>query len=471
MRYRNWGIVVLVYGLMLAQPASAQSSEEVVSAVNGGTLQMLKATVEFLATDRQTFPNARQTKCADCQTEAQLRAFISANRLEGADGLVGRVQKSKVDLLASYRKKKALNRQATKLILNDLQKYIQKEIIQNRNRAYRAQLPAYATFTQQLNQIEAAPVAQAAAASEPAGSYQEAGIGPLPADEVGADSSAYNADSLQSRDAVPPQETMTNESTFPYDIVALILAVISLLFGIYLYLRGRRQGVPAPSFNAPSVDHTSSIRDLERQVRALQTEVKRLQGVEQAASASTWNPQPNVLEQMPHSVPKPAPAPPTVSVNPPPSAYPTHAVPLDTAENPQPQAAPPTPPQPRQEPVPAPVSAPTQAPAQPRQLATLYGRTADLGDGFSTRGLSPSPDRDTVFEIARHSDVLAVFRVSDNPELQRLALSDPYSYLNDTCTYLTQPRPGSRIVTTQPGRLVLQGEKWVITEKAQINFQ
>lgn len=81
-----------------------------------------------------------------------------------------------------------------------------------------------------------------------------------------------------------------------------------------------------------------------------------------------------------------------------------------------------------------------------------------------------TPDRDTVFDIQLQSDVQAFYRVSENPDAQRLALSDPYSYLNDSCEYMTQPTPGSRIRTEQPGRLALQGDKWKIIEKAKISF-
>ena len=106
-----------------------------------------------------------------------------------------------------------------------------------------------------------------------------------------------------------------------------------------------------------------------------------------------------------------------------------------------------------------------------RPVSSLfYARMADLGDGFSAGGLLQAPDRDTVFEIQQLNETTAAYRVSENPELQRLALSDPYSYLNDTCAYLTQPRPDSRIRTEQPGRLTLQGDKWLITQKAQISF-
>jgi hypothetical protein len=76
-----------------------------------------------------------------------------------------------------------------------------------------------------------------------------------------------------------------------------------------------------------------------------------------------------------------------------------------------------------------------------------------------------------VYDIELTSPGTALFRVNASPEAQQLAMSDPYSYLSDACLYENQPGgPNSRIQTVAPGQLVLQAEKWQITEKARIGF-
>jgi hypothetical protein len=101
----------------------------------------------------------------------------------------------------------------------------------------------------------------------------------------------------------------------------------------------------------------------------------------------------------------------------------------------------------------------------------LFARTADLGNGFSVAGLLAVAERGTVYEIDLTSPNTATFSVSQLPESQQLAMSDPYSYLSDACLYENQPGgPNSRIKTVAPGQLTLQGDKWQITEKARIGF-
>ena len=118
--------------------------------------------------------------------------------------------------------------------------------------------------------------------------------------------------------------------------------------------------------------------------------------------------------------------------------------------------------------VPEPVS---NVPAAPPAPTKLFARTADLGNGFSISGLMGQAERGIVYEIDLTSPTTATYRVSQSPESQQLAMSDPYSYLSDACLYDNQPGgPNSRIQTVKPGQLMLQGDKWQITEKARIGF-
>ncbi|WP_338869722.1 hypothetical protein WBJ53_20875 [Spirosoma sp. SC4-14] len=122
---------------------------------------------------------------------------------------------------------------------------------------------------------------------------------------------------------------------------------------------------------------------------------------------------------------------------------------------------------------PRPVSSQTQRPAPVPVAgppAKLYARTVDVPGGFSVSSLVETPNRPMVFVITPTAPGQATFRVTDDFEAQRLALSDPYSYLSDACNYNSRPEANSRIHMISDGKLQLQGEKWHITEKAEISF-
>jgi len=120
---------------------------------------------------------------------------------------------------------------------------------------------------------------------------------------------------------------------------------------------------------------------------------------------------------------------------------------------------------------PRPVSAQTQRTAPVNTPpAKLYARTVDVPGGFSVSSLVETPNRPMVFVITPTGQGQATFRVTDDFEAQRLALSDPYSYLSDACNYNSRPEANSRIHMISDGKLQLQGEKWHIIEKAEISF-
>ncbi|WP_138477999.1 hypothetical protein [Dyadobacter bucti] len=100
----------------------------------------------------------------------------------------------------------------------------------------------------------------------------------------------------------------------------------------------------------------------------------------------------------------------------------------------------------------------------------LYARVVDVGDGFSVDGLSNSKEEEAVFEIMRTTATDATFSVTESRRAQQIALSDPFSYLNDACEYAVIPN-SDRIRTQQVGRLTLQHNKWAILEKAKIIFE
>lgn len=443
--------------------------------------QMIKSTLEFLATDEKVFPRTKGGKCDNCQAYPDLTQYIRNNGLTGAGELVSSAQTEARRLLQSQ----------TDQPLVKLRDYLIRRVTEGSSRAHRKQLPNYAAYTSQLNQIVADAGEQTTATDEP--TTPSATVEAL--DAAGGDPAPATTAALAQDDAPTGPET-EGEKPF-YGLLALILGIINSALIALLFLRNRKPAPGEPTLGG------NPVADLEDKVFQLETEratiLSRLKALEGAAPKPVNTPlaaSPAPVNERPVQLHTPQAR--TFPVDPAsePSAHPERVAAAAPEHRSMPVSEPsagraiPDPQAPdlsaeninrtvenrflSPEPVP-PVSPARETAAPPanrmRPVSSLfYARMADLGDGFSAGGLLQAPDRDTVFEIQQLNETTAAYRVSENPELQRLALSDPYSYLNDTCAYLTQPRPDSRIRTEQPGRLTLQGDKWLITQKAQISF-
>jgi len=99
-----------------------------------------------------------------------------------------------------------------------------------------------------------------------------------------------------------------------------------------------------------------------------------------------------------------------------------------------------------------------------------YARYADKIDGFSSEELLDKDDNETIFEITITSPATGAFRVSNNRQAQRYALSNASFFFGKTCQYEAFPAADSVIVTDKPGELVLNGDKWMIRHPAKIRF-
>ena len=99
-----------------------------------------------------------------------------------------------------------------------------------------------------------------------------------------------------------------------------------------------------------------------------------------------------------------------------------------------------------------------------------FARYADQGDGFASSELLFEEDNDTVFEIRLTSPKTATFKVANNLNAQKYALSNAGFFLGKTCKYDTTPTQNSIITTEIEGELKLQGSKWLILNPAKIIF-
>jgi len=98
-----------------------------------------------------------------------------------------------------------------------------------------------------------------------------------------------------------------------------------------------------------------------------------------------------------------------------------------------------------------------------------YAKTAD-GNAFDADTLSDAPDNKKIYELTFESTDKGSFRVTTNKEAQLFALEDPNNYLRGACNYRSSPNYNSRIITDTPGRIERNGKKWTIVKPAEIDF-
>lgn len=416
--------IFLLGTLLLSRPVFAQSDAEYRQKLDQAAFQMIKTTVEFLATDKQTFPEVQAAQC-NCDSYEGLNEFIARNKLVGADKLVEDARRKAAQNIAQENQPL---RAFTIIKENLIQKVAQGD------KAIRQTLPAYPAFESALNGIinstlnTGTPVAATLKPSE----------NPEPVAEADTSNQPENAP------VTPSSNTQSNWISM--NSFALILSILSLAgvaFLAYVVLKDRK-----PQQSARDVQFDSQLAKLNDRISKL--EVRK----NQTNETFQLNAQLEALERTVRQLEQNRAEKP---------AAPAAKVPLEVVVPVQEIPAEPEGPA-------RPANRFRPTPVLPTKPTTLYARTADLGDGFSAGGLLTTPERDTVFDISLQNDTQATYQVSENADAQRLALSDPYSYLNDACEYLTQPNPNSRIRTEQVGRLTLQGDKWKISEKAKIRF-
>lgn len=432
----------------LAQPEALTADD-----LRDRAFQMTKATVEFLATDAKTYGYPARVTCPECVSYPALKTFIVQQKLTKADELVTETERwVGAPTTASKAPATALAELKTQLITR---------VTAGTERQHRRQLASFASFEAQMNQLAGQSGAIDAVQPEPTQANPTAG------------GSGVQSDTEIAEDTVEPlsQEGASVRQTgdggwFSKSGLALLLSLLSLGLGGWLLATRRKSATPQPVNEsdmrvAKLNDELIHVKGESRQTIAQNERLKaRVEQLEQQVGVLQKAVGLSGVIPTPQPIAKPVAAPvatPTVPASPPPTPAQPQAPPAPvTGENrPRSQS------QGRVETPPAP-PAPT-----PR---LLYARTVDLGDGFSTESLTESSERPMVYQIQVQGPTMASFRVSDDPNAQRLALSDPYSYLNDACEYTSQPTPNSRIQTTKPGRLVLQGNKWAIQEKAQVAF-
>ena len=110
-------------------------------------------------------------------------------------------------------------------------------------------------------------------------------------------------------------------------------------------------------------------------------------------------------------------------------------------------------------------------------LPRYYAASFNLGDGITASSLvrvgEKAYEDQKMLEIIPVSANEAYVRYADNGVAQKMALSDQYAFVNLTNvkeTNVFASKQHTHISTVEPGRLVLEGDKWRMIEKIGIRY-
>jgi hypothetical protein len=105
------------------------------------------------------------------------------------------------------------------------------------------------------------------------------------------------------------------------------------------------------------------------------------------------------------------------------------------------------------------------------RLSTQYAKFSDLDNGgFSPAMLVETQNGEQTYKITINGDQ-ATYEVSDDLKAQKYALQN-YEYLSKACQIRNPPQPGSNIYTLSPGVLNRSaGQDWLIEKQAEIEFR
>lgn len=104
---------------------------------------------------------------------------------------------------------------------------------------------------------------------------------------------------------------------------------------------------------------------------------------------------------------------------------------------------------------------------------TIYYFNAPAGDcEFIYSNIDQQLKTDSIYTITieNESPNVGVLEIINNSNVHKRALAAYQGFLNPVCSYEEFPEPNQEIKILEPGKVVKNGDKWVVTEKIKIQF-
>lgn len=399
--------VILFFILIVQIAANAASGND--QQIQHAKFRIIKATVEFLASDKETFKDVRESKCDPCTDYNGLLVFVEKNKIKKADLLINKWKTTQID--TTYSNWKNSIEKFKNMVVGD---------ISTGAKVKRKTFPNYNAYSQALNSIIGA------VSIAPTDALTEEKALPETHDEI-VEPAVTEPYKIMS-------ETDSHSASFfsflpdlskdmAYVLIFLLLAgIVYFIWTLrhYAKLLGR---------------DTNALNELVRknenkewELKKVQTELKNVTLKLSTTEQELTKIQEDIKAEAERN--KRLAATPKIKVK----AKPAPEVPV------------------------------------PHSPTVKYARYADQGDGFSDQELLDEEDSETIFELTFLTPQSASFKISTNTNAQRYALSNSPYFLGKTSQYDSFPSGNSLIKTDQPGELKLQGNKWLIIKPIKISF-
>jgi hypothetical protein len=374
--------------------------------IEDAKFKIVKATIEFLASDTTKFQQVKEKKCVECKDYKELLEYVKLNKITNADALINDWKKIKIDTTeANWNKSLS---EFKSLVVND---------IASKEKSYRKQLPTYKPYSTKLDSIIK--------------EVSVLGLEPVESEINAQDSSETmaSAKEVAPLSIVPPQENVyfnflpVISMNMYYTIIFSLLAILVILLWIF----------------------TSKNKALQRKVKSLHEKLGKAENNEWL-TRSNGNELRIVSEKLKDAEKE--------------LGILHENLNAEIARNKRLSDITPIEEQAKSNVSSIPAFIPV----------IKYARYADQGDGFSVQELLDEEDGETIFQLTQQSSNSASFKISSNQNAQRYALSNSPYFLGKTSIYDAFPSNNSLINTDVVGELKLQGNKWLITKPIQISF-
>lgn len=401
---KKWVVFFVFFFYQFSAKAQGDADKQISEA----KFQIVKETVEFLASDEETFKEAKEKQCTNCRGYKDLLQFIEKNKIKKADELIAKWNKIQIDTSFNGWK-------------NSIQKFKNQVVgdITSGAKSKRKDFQNYSAYVGRLeSNIERVSIA------EPIEDVQdiqriEKEPGPVVEPNVTEPEKVMSEKSSESASFFAFLPDLSRDMS--YTIMLLLIAGILFLLWV---LRNKNQVIERKEKTLN--DHLHRSGSTEFQSKNLSNELRAVKQKLKEAEAEIAILQDHVRAEMERNERL--------------SVVPEVEKPVE------------------------------QVPVLPSESSIKYARYADLGDGFSVQELLDEEDSETIFELNFITPNTAYFKISGNQNAQRYALSNSPYFLGKTSQYDTFPSGNSLINTDIPGELKLQGNKWLIVKPIQISF-
>lgn len=398
---------IIFFGfLILHLSVKAENGAE--KQIRNAQFEIVKATVEFLASDKETFKEVKEKQCVNCEEDKDLLKFVKKNNIKKADELIIKWQKIRIDTTFNEWKKSI--QKFRDVVVSD---------ITSGARSKRKKFGNYSIYENRLDSIISKVIVSESVEDIP--DIQKIEEEPSPVVKPKVTEPVKIMSEKPSEPASFFAFLPDISKDMSYVIILLLLAGILFLLWI---LRNKNQIIDKNNKALNDQLHKSGNKEWES--KSVSNELKAVQQKLKDAEVEIAILQDNMRAEMERNERL--------------TAVPETEIPVQ------------------------------QITISPSEPAVKYARYADQGDGFSVQELLDEEDSETIFELTILSANTASFKISGNQNAQRYALSNSPYFLGKTSLYDTFPTGNSLINTDIPGELKLQGNKWLIVKPVQISF-